>query len=127
MRRDAANALVGSPIERMEDPRFLRGRGQYVDELTREGVLHAAILRSQIAHGAERLLDVSAALALPGVRAVLTAREIGSPTPVIPLRLWPMPELELFGQPVIADCKVRYVGEALAVVLADPKAIAEDA
>jgi carbon-monoxide dehydrogenase large subunit len=127
MRPDAAKALVGSPIKRIEDLRFLRGRGQYIDDLTREGVLHAAILRSQVAHGAVRSLDASAALALPGVHAVLTGRDIGSPAPVIPLRLWPMPELESFGQPVIADRKVRYVGEALAVVLANSKAIAEDA
>src|SRR5579871_367036 len=127
MRPDAVKALVGRPIERIEDLRFLRGRGQYVDDLTREGVLHAAILRSQVAHGTVRSLDASAALAFPGVHGVLTARDIGSPAPVITLRLWSMPELEPFGQPVIADRKVRYVGEALAVVLADSKAIAEDA
>jgi carbon-monoxide dehydrogenase large subunit len=127
MKSSAKNSLVGSAIERLEDLRFLRGRGQYVDDLTREGVLHAAILRSSVAHGFIRSIDTAAALALPGVHKVLTAREIGTPVPVIPLRLWPITELEHFGQPVIAEHKVRYVGEVIAVVLAVSQAVAEDA
>ena len=59
----AAGELIGSPIERIEDLRLLRGRGRYVDDLTRAGVLHAAILRSPVAHGLIRSIDVSAALA----------------------------------------------------------------
>ena len=55
------NSLIGSAIERIEDLRFLRGRGQYVDDLAREGMLHAAILRSSVAHGRIRSIDVSAA------------------------------------------------------------------
>ena len=62
------NSLIGSPIERVEDLRFLRGRGQYVDDVTREGLLHAAILRSSVAHGRIRSIDTSVALALPGVQ-----------------------------------------------------------
>ncbi len=54
----ATNSFIGSPIERVEDLRFLRGRGQYVDDLTREGLLHAAILRSAVAHGRIRSIDV---------------------------------------------------------------------
>ncbi len=68
------NSFIGSPIERLEDLRFLRGRGQYVDDVTRKDVLHAAILRSSVAHGRIRAIDTTAALALPGVHAVITAQ-----------------------------------------------------
>ena len=121
------NSFIGSPIERREDLRFLRGRGQYVDDLARADMLHAAILRSSVAHGRVRAIDVSAALALPGVHSVLTARDIGERVPRVPMRLQPLPDFEPFGQPVIAETKVRYVGEAIAVVLADTAGIAEDA
>ena len=121
------NSLIGSPIERLEDLRFLRGRGEYVDDLARDGVLHAAILRSSIAHGRLRSVDVSAARALPGVHAIITARDIGTPVPRVPMRLQPLPDFEPFAQPVIAEDKVRYVGEAIALVLAQTASIAEDA
>jgi carbon-monoxide dehydrogenase large subunit len=123
----APNAFVGSPVKRLEDPPLLRGRGRYVDDLSREGMLHAAILRSSVAHGRLRSVDASQARALPGVHAVITAKEIGSPVPVIGLRLWPMQELEPFGQPVIVETKVRYVGEVIAVAVADSPGLAEDA
>jgi len=121
------NAFVGQPIERLEDFRFVRGRGQYVDDLARNAMLHAAILRSAVAHGRIRNIDVSEARKLPGVHAVITAADLGTPVPLVPMRLQPMPEFEAFGQPVMARDKVRYVGEALAMVLADSAAIAEDA
>ena len=59
------NSFIGSPIERCEDLRFLRGRGQYVDDLVRPGLLHAAILRSSLAHGRIRSIDAARALAMP--------------------------------------------------------------
>jgi carbon-monoxide dehydrogenase large subunit len=121
------NSLIGSPIERLEDLRFVRGRGQYVDDLAREGMLHAAVLRSSVAHGRLRSIDASAARALPGVHSVITAKEIGNRVPRVPMRLQPLPDFEPFGQPVIAETKVRYVGEAVALVLADTPGLAEDA
>ncbi len=121
------NTFVGQPIERLEDLRLVRGRGQYVDDLARPDMLHAAILRSGVAHGRIRGIDVSRAQKIPGVHGVITAADLGSPTPRVPMRLQPMPEFEAFGQPVMARDKVRYVGEALAMVLADSAAIAEDA
>jgi aerobic carbon-monoxide dehydrogenase large subunit len=121
------NSLIGSPIERLEDLRFLRGRGQYVDDLARKDMLHAAILRSSVAHGRIRSIDVARARVLPGVHTVITAKEIGNRVPRVPMRLQPLPEFERFGQPVIAETKVRYVGEAIAVVLAGTPGIAEDA
>jgi carbon-monoxide dehydrogenase large subunit len=119
------NRYIGSPVERIEDLRFLRGRGEFVGDLKRERMLHAAVLRSPIAHGRLRGLDATGAGAIPGVRAVITAAEIGA-VPTIPLRLLPLPGTEGFQQPVIAADRVRYVGEPIAVVLADSAALAED-
>ena len=124
--RRASNLFVGSPIERLEDLRFLTGRGQYVDDLHSEKMLHAAILRSSVAHGRIRSIDAAAALKRPGVHAVITAADIGK-VPTIPLRHDPTPKIRRFEQPVIANGKVRYVGEPLAVVIADTPALAEDA
>jgi carbon-monoxide dehydrogenase large subunit len=120
------NRLIGSPVERVEDLRFVRGRGQYVGDLAPAGLLHAAILRSSVAHGRIRAIDGRPALARPGVRAVITAADIGN-VPLIPQRLDVLPEFKSYRQPVIADGKVRYVGEPLAVVVADSPALAEDA
>ena len=119
--------LVGRPIERVEDLRLLRGKGRFVDDIEREGQLHAAIFRSSVAHGILRCIDVSRAKSLPGVHAVLTAQDIGLPVPRIPVRLFPNPQMEPFRQPVIAFEKVRFVGEPIAIVIAETPAIAEDA
>src|ERR1700676_4372644 len=119
------NRYIGSPVERIEDLRFLRGRGEYVGDLRRPGMLHAAILRSPVAHGRIRGVDATATRAIPGVRAVITAGGIGAgATP--PPRLRPWPGTERFLQPVIAADRVRYVGEPIAVALADSAALAED-
>src|SRR5438477_861645 len=114
------NRYIGSPVERIEDLRFLRGRGQFVGDLKREGMLHAAILRSPVAHGLIAAVDAGVALAIAGVRAVITAKDIGA-VPRIPLRLLPLPGTERSLQPVIAADRVRYVGEPMAVVLADAR------
>ena len=119
------NRYIGSPVERIEDLRFLRGRGQFVGDLKREGMLHAAILRSPVAHGHVTAIDITAALAIRGVRAVITAKDIGA-VPRIPLRLLPLPGTERFLQPVIGADRLRYVGEPVAVVLGDSPALAED-
>ncbi|MEA3022234.1 MAG: aerobic carbon-monoxide dehydrogenase large subunit, partial [Alphaproteobacteria bacterium] len=120
------NRLVGSPVERIEDLRFLRGRGEYVGDLAVDGMLHAVVLRSSFAHGRIRGIDASAARARPGVRAVITASDIGA-VPLIPQRLDVLPGFKRYEQPVIAHQKVRYVGEPLAVVVAESAALAEDA
>jgi carbon-monoxide dehydrogenase large subunit len=125
--RGARNAFVGSPIERIEDLRFLRGRGQYVDDVSRPGLLHAVIVRSTVAHGRVRAIDAAAALARPGVRAVITAADIGAAVPTIPLRQEHLPAFVPFEQPVIATGVVRYVGEPVAVAVAESAAAAEDA
>ena len=121
------NRLIGSPVKRVEDLRFLRGRGEYIDDVVREGQLYAFILRSPIAHGRIKSIDTKRARALPGVHSVITAADLPRPLPVVNIRLQPMPSLVPFHQPVLASEKVRYVGEPIAVVLADSAARAEDA
>ena len=123
--------LIGEPMHRAEDFRFLRGAGAFIDDIKRDGMLHAAVLRSPVAHGRIRSIDPSAARAMPGVHAVMTAADIGqacsNQVPVIPLRLANLPEFKGYLQPVIARDKVRYVGEPMAVVIAETQAQAEDA
>ncbi|RAI38671.1 xanthine dehydrogenase family protein molybdopterin-binding subunit, partial [Rhodoplanes roseus] len=121
------NVLVGSPVERVEDPRLLTGRGQYVGDLAPETALHGAVLRSPQAHGILRAVDTSAARAMPGVVAVFTAADVGDPLPMIPQRQHGLPEGEAYLQPVLATGKVRYVGEPVAFVVATDPAVAEDA
>jgi|AmaraimetFIIA100_FD_contig_123_30760_length_3698_multi_9_in_1_out_0_2 carbon-monoxide dehydrogenase large subunit len=120
------NVFIGSAIERVEDLRLLRGRGQFVDDLARDDLLHAVILRSSVAHGRIRSIDAAAARARPGVHAVITAAELGAAIPTIPLRQDSSPAFGPFEQPVIAHDKVRYVGEPIAIVLAETAAVAED-
>jgi carbon-monoxide dehydrogenase large subunit len=120
------NTFIGSPIERTEDLRFLRGRGQYIGDIDRPGQWHAAIVRSSVAHGRLRSIDTEDARSLRGVRAVITARDLEGPVPKIPFRR-PSPDIAPFAQPAIASDVVRYVGEPVAMVLADSAEIAEDA
>jgi len=120
------NTLVGSPVRRVEDLRFVQGRGEYIADIRRDGQLAAAFVRSTIAHGHLRTIDRRSACAMPGVRAILTAEDFAGTIPTIPFRL-PNPSIAPYAQPVIAHGKVRYVGEPIAVVLADTEAQAEDA
>jgi carbon-monoxide dehydrogenase large subunit len=121
---------IGLPIERLEDARLLTGKGRYVDDMHLDGLLHAVIVRSSIPHGTVRGIDVEEARAMPGVHAVYTAQDVlakNGSIPKIPVRLSPLPEMIPFGQGIIAHDKVRYVGEPLAIVIADTPAQAEDA
>jgi carbon-monoxide dehydrogenase large subunit len=124
--RRATNALIGSPIERLEDLRFLTGRGQYTDDLHDDKMLYAVILRSAVAHGRIRSIDVAAARERAGVHAVIAAADIGK-VPKIQMQLDPLPSCMNYLQPIIAVDKVRFVGEAIAVVVADSIALGEDA
>jgi aerobic carbon-monoxide dehydrogenase large subunit len=121
------NTLVGSPVQRTEDRRFLRGEGQYVADLKSDRTTYAAILRSSVAHGRLMAIRAEAARALPGVRAIITASDMPSGVQKIPLRQQVLDEGLPFLQPVIADTVVRYVGEPIAVIIADDLSIAEDA
>ena len=101
------NTYVGQPLERVEDARLLRGRGSFVADIVPEGLLHAAIVRSPVAHGRIRSIDLRAATRCPGVEAIFTAADIGDVIPTIPIRLAPIKGLERFVQPIIAKDKVR--------------------
>jgi carbon-monoxide dehydrogenase large subunit len=107
-------------------PEVVTGRSEYVDDVHRPNALAAAIVRSPEAHARILAVDASAALASAGVRAVLTAADL-QPVPFIPIRSFPHPWLEARRQPVLATDRVRYVGEPVAVVVADDPYLAEDA
>jgi carbon-monoxide dehydrogenase large subunit len=121
------HAHIGQGIHRLEDARFITGRGCFVGDLAPSGLLHAVLFRSVHAHGRLRVLDVSAARAAPGVHAVYTAADLGSPLPRIPMRMEPRPELTRFVQGVLALDTVRYAGEPLALIVAASRAQAQDA
>ncbi|MBM3770507.1 MAG: xanthine dehydrogenase family protein molybdopterin-binding subunit [Acidimicrobiia bacterium] len=115
--------LVGQRIKRREDPRLIQGRGTYVDDVKIVGMQHIAFKRSDIAHGRIRRLDVSVAKALEGVEAVFTGAQLAE-------LIRPMPIGTPFPSPThraIAVDVVRYVGEAVAVVVARDRYVARDA
>jgi aerobic carbon-monoxide dehydrogenase large subunit len=118
---------IGARIPRNEDPRLLRGHGCFVDDMNPAGMLHAAALRSPHAHARIARIDASAARRAPGVHLVLTAADLGELNQPSPL-LIPHPSLNhpRTQHPLAVD-EVRYVGEIVAVVVADDRYVAEDA
>ena len=126
-----ATRNFGAPIRRNEDPRLLRGQALFVDDVELPGMLHAAFLRSNLAHATIRSIDVSAARAREGVVAVYTAEDLGAYWAPGPLLVPPPPIAGLIfnqrTQVPLAKGKVRHVGEPLAVVLAQSRYLAEDA
>jgi carbon-monoxide dehydrogenase large subunit len=110
----------------LERAPLLHGAGRYVADVQLDGTLTAVIVRSPEAHGHLLGVDPEAARAVPGVRAVLTAADLDE-VPVIPLRSWPRPGMDRRLQPALARDRVRYVGEPVAVVVADDGYVAEDA
>ena len=123
----AGPGYVGRSVPRVEDRRLLTGRARFVADVRLDGQLHAAILRSPVAHARLGAIDVSAALAMDGVVAVFTAADIADRKRKIPIRLAPLPGFERFLQEPLARGKVRYVGEPVALVVADGEHRAEDA
>ena len=119
--------LTGTRVPRKEDPRLLRGRGAFTDAFHARGELWARVVRSPVAHGTVRTVDVAKAKKAAGVTAVVTAADL-PPGLAIPIRLV-LRDLPLtdYLQPVLAAGVVRYVGEPLAVVLAEDAYAAEDA
>jgi carbon-monoxide dehydrogenase large subunit len=123
----ASARLVGSRINRTEDPRLLTGRGSYVDDVTVPGLLHAAFARSDMARARLAGMDVSAARRAPGVVAVLTAADL-NPLLAGPMGATPVLDHGPLGpQYVLADGEVRFVGDPYALVVATSRAEAEDA
>ena len=132
---------IGQSIPRFEDRRFLTGQGRYTDDYRLEGALHCAFVRSPHAHARILRIDAGEALRLPGVAAVLTGADYladalggiahmpnGADVIDISLRSFMPPEqvLDLAHRPIAAD-RARYLGEAVAVVIAQTAALARDA
>ena len=120
--------LFGSGIKRREDPRFLTGRGSFVDDLKLPGLTYAAILRSPHAHARLKRVDTAAAKAAPGVLAVYTGLDIKDKAGPVPCA-WNVPNCDLKTppHPLLAWEKVRYVGDGVAMVVATSRAAARDA
>jgi CO/xanthine dehydrogenase Mo-binding subunit len=118
--------VIGTRLPRKEDPRLLRGRGRFGDDISAPGQLWARMVRSGTAHGLLRRLDVTQAARAPGIARVITAADL--PPLRIPVRLTVKgADLSRYLQPVLAVDTVRYVGEPLAVVVGDDPYLAEDA
>jgi CO/xanthine dehydrogenase Mo-binding subunit len=117
---------IGAPAPRLEDRRLLCATGRFVDDVDVPGQLSMRMVRSARAHARIRSIDVAAARRAPGVVAVLTADDIADLEP-IPLRLDFGIELDPYLQHVLARDRVRYVGEPLAVVVAEDDYLAHDA
>ena len=111
---------LGASRRRVEDNRFIRGKGNYIDDIALPGMLHMEILRSPLAHARIRSIDVSAAWAIPGVRMVLTGEMLAARN-----LAW-MPTLSYDTQAVLATDKVRFQGQEVACVVADDPYIAKD-
>src|SRR3970282_67209 len=121
-----APKLGGARVPRLEDPRLLTGQGSYVDDHRPARMLHAAFLRSPHAHARIVRIDAEAARALPGVAAVLTGEDIARD--VKPVRAGSrIPAYKVTYFPALAQGKVRYTGEAVAMVAAESRYLAEDA
>lgn len=118
---------IGRPLERNEDMRLLTGQACFVDDFHCEGMVHAVVVRSAVGHARITGIDASQALALPGVLAVYTYEDMREHLRPIPIRLAPLPGFEHFLQQPIARDRVRYVGEPVAVVVAEDRYVAEDA
>jgi aerobic carbon-monoxide dehydrogenase large subunit len=121
----------GAPTKRNEDPRLLRGRALFIDDVTLPNLAHAAFLRSAVAHGRIRGIDVEAARQRDGVIAVYTAEDLGTYWRPSPLLVPPPPipgiTFNQRTQVPLAKDKVRHVGEPLAMVVARGRHVAEDA
>jgi len=128
--------FVGQPILRREDHRLLRGQGQYVADLVLPRMLHAAFVRSPMAHARIKSVDLARAKAVPGVALALAGAELMRLLPPVPDTQLSLPakwkttvqhKIHNPQQPLLATDKVRHVGEAIAVILAESRYVAEDA
>src|SRR5438445_1639187 len=125
-RYTAAVKFIGDRLLRKEDPRLIQGRGRYVGDITLPRMLHAAIVRSPHAHARILAIDATRALKLPSVAGVVTFADLGEaarPFAIVP------PHAALRGKnfSMLAGDRARFVGEAVAVVLAESRYAAEDA
>ncbi len=123
---------VGQPVSRTEDPTLLRGKGRYTDDINLPGQAYAVMVRSKVAHGILKGIDSTAAASMPGVLAILTHKDLdeaGFGPLMCPLNI-PQRDgtpMKTPPRPSLAKGKVRYVGEAVAVVVAETAVQAKDA
>ena len=117
---------VGARVKRREDPKLIRGLGQYVDDINLPGALHVAILRSPYAHAQIKKLDADAARRLPGVVAVCTGPELEDKIGTLPTTA-DNPTLKIPAHHVLAIGKVCFAGEGVAAVVAEDRYTARDA
>jgi aerobic carbon-monoxide dehydrogenase large subunit len=118
--------MIGESHYRLGGERYVKGTGQFTDDVRVPGMLHAVVLRSPRAHARLVSVDTKRALEIPGVHAVLTARDVPA-TAVIPNRVAAPKGAENYLQPAIARDVVRFVGEPVALVVADDAYLARDA
>jgi carbon-monoxide dehydrogenase large subunit len=124
--RSVARGWIGKALTRLEDERFLKGEARYVGDMKLPDMLHAAFVRSLYAHGHLRGIDAETAKAAPGVRLVLTGADLEGETDPFPL-FGRDADLVRVLHPVLARDRVRYVGEPVALVVADTAEQAADA
>ena len=126
MTEAATTAYVGQPLRRREDFKFTTGRGRYVDDIKVSGTLFMAVLRSPHAHAVIKRVDLEAARAAAGVRLALSGADFaGKIGPIVPN--WILPGTRVPVRPVVAVDRVRFVGECVALVVAQTQALAYDA
>ncbi|MBM3671492.1 MAG: xanthine dehydrogenase family protein [Actinobacteria bacterium] len=130
MSTSTAGRFVGQKVKRVEDPRLLTGRGRYVDDVAVPGMLHAAFVRSDVPRARIVRIDVDEARTLPGVHAVLTGADLNTAPGSMQPTMWaatsnpPGPCAPV--QPLAGD-DVRFVGDPVAIVVAESRYVAEDA
>jgi carbon-monoxide dehydrogenase large subunit len=117
-----AGSLVGAPVRRVEDPDLVTGRGTYIDNLSIDGMLELAFVRSTVAHARLELVDTSEARGMPGVAGVYAAGDLDVPEYFQFMKLNPA-----VTRPALAQDRVRFVGDIVAVVAAETRAQAADA
>jgi carbon-monoxide dehydrogenase large subunit len=118
--------FVGRSVPRLEDRPLVTGRGRFAADIAFAHQLHMRMVRSPVAHGRIVAIDAGAALALPGVAAVWTARDVAD-VPPIDFRLSKIEGLAAYRQTILATERVRYVGDPVAAVFAADAYVAEDA
>jgi aerobic carbon-monoxide dehydrogenase large subunit len=118
--------IIGARITRLEDPRLLSGAGTFADDRLLPGALHVAFRRSDHSHARITRIDCTAARAMPGIAGIFTAEDLDRLVkPIVATSR--MPNYHATPIPILARHKVRYVGEPIAVVVADDRYLAEDA
>ena len=121
---------IGEPVKRKEDSALLRGQGQYTDDIDLPNQVYAYILRSTVAHGRIKSIDIAAAKAMPGVLAVYTGDDVkqyGTLQSALPFKSKDGSEMKKPGKVMLATGKVRYVGDPIACIVASSIAQAKDA